>query len=93
MDGWQQNDWFPYSKYFDKEFKNPDDEILYDEDKKFAFLRRLDKAMEEMKNLIKKTKWRNYEVSFPSRSPAAKNVIYWSLMKSDTSANENAWEK
>ena len=56
MDGWQQNDWFPYSKYFDKEFKNPDDEILYDEDKKFAFLQRLDKAMEEMKNLIKKTK-------------------------------------
>ena len=56
VDGWQQNDWFPYSRYFDKEYKNPEDDILFDEDKKMAFLRRLDDALKELNVLIQNMK-------------------------------------
>ena len=57
-DGWEQNDWFPYSKYFEKELRNPgiDDDILFCEEKKATLRWRLDAALEEMKNLIAKIK-------------------------------------
>ncbi len=56
--GWEQNDWFPYSKYFYKELRNPgiDDDILFCEEKKATLRWRLDAALEEMKNLIAKIK-------------------------------------
>ena len=58
QDSWQQNDWFPYSKYFEKEFRNPgmDDDLLFSEDKKNSLWSRLDAALEEMNNLIAKIK-------------------------------------
>ena len=56
QDGWQQNDWFPYSKYFEKEFKNPDwdNDFLFNEDKKECLKKRLDKALQEMQILVSK---------------------------------------
>ena len=57
-DGWEQNDWFPYSKYFEKELRDPgmDDDILFCKGKKATLRWRLDAALEEMKNLIAKIK-------------------------------------
>ena len=58
QDGWEQNNWFPYSKYFEGEFKNPDwdNDILFCEEKKNALRSEMNKALEEMKNLIAKIK-------------------------------------
>ena len=57
VDGWQQNDWFPYSKYFDGKFKNPNwDDILFDEEKKRELKQKLDDALKELNVLIQNMK-------------------------------------
>lgn len=55
-DGWEQNDWFPYSKYFENEYKNPDwdNEFLFKEEKKKKLYQILDDAYNEMKALVDK---------------------------------------
>lgn len=52
-DGWMQNAWFPYSKYFEGKYRNMETWVLFD---KGALYRRLDDALKEMKDLIKKIK-------------------------------------